>query len=96
VPSLLDGDRVITQSLAIMEYLDETHPETALLPADARGGRGFARWPWTVACDAHPLGNLRVLQYLESQFNADEAQRGRVVTALDRHRLQRAGGHAGR
>lgn len=77
IPCLLDGDRVITQSLAIMEYLDEMHPEleTALLPMDARGRARVRALAMVVACDTHPLGNLRVLQRLESQFGADEEQR---------------------
>lgn len=77
IPCLLDGDRVVTQSLAIMEYLDEMYPgsETALLPVDARGRAQVRALAMTVACDIHPLGNLRVLNRLESQFDADEAQR---------------------
>ncbi|HEV2680360.1 MAG TPA: maleylacetoacetate isomerase [Rhodanobacter sp.] len=77
IPCLLDGDRVITQSLAIMEYLDEMHPEpeTALLPVDARGRAQARALAMTVACDIHPLGNLRVLQQLETQFGANEEQR---------------------
>lgn len=77
IPCLLDGDRVITQSLAIMEYLDEKYPEleTSLLPMDARGRARVRALAMVVACDAHPLGNLRVLQQLESQFGANEAQR---------------------
>lgn len=81
IPCLLDGDRVITQSLAIMEYLDEKHPEleTALLPIDIRGRARVRALAMVVACDGHPLGNLRVLQHLESQFGADEAQRAEWV-----------------
>jgi maleylacetoacetate isomerase len=77
VPCLLDGDRVITQSLAIMEYLDEMHPEpeTALLPVDARGRAQVRALAMAVCCDIHPLGNLRVLQQLEAQFGADDEQR---------------------
>ncbi len=77
LPCLLDGDRVITQSLAIIEYLDEMHPdaESALLPVDARGRARVRALAMTVACDIHPLGNLRVLQQLQSQFDADDAQR---------------------
>ena len=77
VPCLLDGDRVITQSLAIIEYLDEMHPEleTALLPVDARGRARVRAMAMAVTCDIHPLGNLRVLQYLEGQLGADEAQK---------------------
>ncbi|KZC25181.1 maleylacetoacetate isomerase [Rhodanobacter thiooxydans] len=77
VPCLLDGDRAITQSLAIMEYLDEMHPEleTALLPVDARGRARVRALAQVVACDIHPLGNLRVLQQLEAEFGASEEQR---------------------
>lgn len=77
VPCLLDGERVITQSLSILEYLDEMHPEleTALFPMDARGRSRVRALAMVVACDMHPLGNLRVLQRLESQFGADEEQR---------------------
>jgi maleylacetoacetate isomerase len=76
VPTLLDGDRVITQSLAIMEYLDETRPAPALLPVDAVARAQVRAAAMAVACDIHPLGNLRVLNRLAAQFDADEAQRG--------------------
>lgn len=75
VPCLRDGDRVVTQSLAIMEYLDETHPSPPLLPADARGRARVRALAMAMACDAHPLGNLRVLDRLASQFGAEAAQR---------------------
>jgi len=77
IPCLLDGDRVITQSLAIMEYLDEMYPEpeTALLPVDARSRAQVRALAMAVTCDIHPLGNLRVLQQLEAQFGAGEEQR---------------------
>lgn len=77
VPVLLDGDRVVTQSLAILEYLEEMYPEpeTALLPVDARGRAQMRALAMAVACDIHPLGNLRVLQQLEAQFGASEEQR---------------------
>ncbi|THD08668.1 maleylacetoacetate isomerase [Rhodanobacter lindaniclasticus] len=77
VPVLRDGDRVITQSLAIMEYLDEMHPEleTALLPVDARGRAQVRALAMAICCDIHPLGNLRVLQQLEAQLGASEEQR---------------------
>ncbi|MFK2878750.1 maleylacetoacetate isomerase [Rhodanobacter hydrolyticus] len=76
IPSLRDGDRTLTQSLAIIEYLEELHPEPPLLPVDARGRAQVRAMAQLVACDVHPLGNLRVLQYLESELGADEAQRG--------------------
>ena len=77
VPCLLDGERALTQSLAIIEYLDEMHLDKgeSLLPADARGRARVRALAMVIACDAHPLGNLRVLQRLESQFDADETQR---------------------
>lgn len=66
VPALeLDDGRVLTQSLAIIEYLDEVHPLPPLLPeapVDRARVRGMAQ---LIACDIHPLNNLRVLQYLE-------------------------------
>ena len=76
VPCLRDGERVLTQSLAIMEYLEETHPAPPLLPSDARGRAQVRALAQLVACDIHPLGNLRVLQYLEHELDTDEAHRG--------------------
>ncbi len=76
VPALLDGERVLTQSLAIAEYLDETYPEPPLLPVDPRGRARVRALALTIACDIHPLGNLRVLRQLQRQFGASEAQRG--------------------
>jgi maleylacetoacetate isomerase len=75
VPAWHDGAGVISQSLAIVEYLEETYPEPALLPrapADRAWVRSVAL---TVACDIHPLNNLRVLQYLERELGASEAAR---------------------
>jgi len=78
VPTLLDGGRVIRQSMAIIEYLDESYDgELKLLPPTARDRarvRGLAQ---LVACDIHPLGNLRVLQYLEREFNTPSEERER-------------------
>lgn len=75
VPVLEDGDRLLTQSLAIIEYLEERHPEPALLPP-AAGDRAWVRAvALAIACDIHPLNNLRVLRYLESELHADEAAR---------------------
>jgi maleylacetoacetate isomerase len=75
VPALRHGQRLIRQSMAIIEYLDETFADRPLLPPMARDRarvRGLAQ---LVACDMHPLGNLRVLQYLEREFGATPAQR---------------------
>ena len=60
----------LTQSLAIMEYLDETHPQPPLLPADALGRARVRALALTVACDIHPLNNLRVLTYLSGELQA--------------------------
>ncbi|HUJ75664.1 MAG TPA: maleylacetoacetate isomerase [bacterium] len=75
VPTLVDGDRVIAQSMAIMEYLEETHPEPPLLPKDP-----YARAKTRQVCEAvvsgiHPLGNLKVLQFLEHHLRLPEEDR---------------------
>lgn len=76
VPVLLDGERAIRQSLAIIEYLDEAYPDTPpLLPRDTRERERVRALAQLIACDIHPLGNLRVLQYLERELHASEAQR---------------------
>ncbi|WP_265922200.1 maleylacetoacetate isomerase [Cupriavidus nantongensis] len=65
VPALVDGEHVLQQSLAIVEYLDEVHPEPRLLPGTALDRayvRGLAQ---EIACEIHPLNNLRVLKYLK-------------------------------
>ncbi len=75
VPTLRDGERMITQSMAIIEYLEETRDHPALLPNGARE-RAFVRAvALAIACDIHPLNNLSVQQFLESEFGIDEAQR---------------------
>ena len=76
VPCLVDDGRVFTQSMAIMEYLDETHPTPALLPADPAGRARVRALSQVIGCDVHPLGNLRVLQHLVTQFGADDAAKG--------------------
>jgi maleylacetoacetate isomerase len=76
VPSLVENGEVFTQSMAIMEYLDETRPTSPLLPADPAGRARVRALAQVVACDLHPLGNLRVLQHLVTQFGADEAAKG--------------------
>jgi maleylpyruvate isomerase len=72
VPTLVDGDEVLSQSLAIIEYLEETHPEPPLLPR-APADRAFVRAiALQVACEIHPLDNLRVLKYLKHQVKTPE------------------------
>ncbi|WP_373829676.1 maleylacetoacetate isomerase, partial [Neisseria dentiae] len=73
VPALATEEGVFTQSLAIIEYLEETHPETPLLPATAAERARVRAIAQLMACDIHPLNNLRVLQYLQNHLQADEA-----------------------
>lgn len=75
VPSLRIGDAVLTQSLAIVEYLDETHPAPPLLPGDALARARIRALALTIAADTHPLNNLRVLQYLQREIGIDEAHK---------------------
>lgn len=72
VPTLVDGDLAIGQSMAILEYLEETHPRPALLPADAAGRARVRAIAQTIACDIHPLNNLRVLKHLKRGMGVDE------------------------
>ena len=74
VPVLeLDDGTMLSQSLAIIEYLDETHPEPPLLPADAKGRARVRSLAYMIACEVHPLNNLRVLQYLADTLGQDDA-----------------------
>lgn len=75
VPTLQHGQRLIRQSMTIIEYLDETFAERPLLPALARDRARVRGMAQLIACDMHPLGNLRVLQYLEREFKATPEQR---------------------
>ena len=72
VPLLeIEGER-LSQSMAIIEYLDETHPEPPLLPADAAGRARVRALAQMIACEIHPLNNLRVLKYLTGVLKVDE------------------------
>ena len=73
IPVLADGAVVISQSLAIIEYLEETHPQPPLLPRAAAERAQVRSLALAIACDVHPLQNLRVLNYLRTNFAADEA-----------------------
>lgn len=75
IPVLRHGGRVLRQSLAIMEYLDEAFSDRPLLPAVARDRQRARAIAQMVACDIHPLGNLRVMQYLERELGATQQQR---------------------
>lgn len=72
IPVLEDQGQVISQSLAIIEYLEERHPEAPLLPAGAVKRAQVRAMAQLVACDIHPLNNLRVLQYLKGELGLDE------------------------
>ncbi len=73
VPLLLDGDNAISQSLAIIEYLEELHPEPPLLPATPLDRARVRAAALMVAADIHPINNLRVLKYLKSPLGHDQA-----------------------
>ena len=75
VPVLLHGQRVLRQSMAIMEYLEETFPDCPIMPATARDRARVRAIATAVACDIHPLNNLRVLQFLEHDWNVPQPER---------------------
>ena len=77
VPALQDGEAVITQSLAILEYLDETHPMAPLMPRDALGRARVRALALSIACDIHPLDNLRVLRFLVNEMKVSEDDKNR-------------------
>ncbi|MGH7036583.1 MAG: maleylacetoacetate isomerase [Stellaceae bacterium] len=73
VPALEDGAALLTQSLAIIEYLDETHSDPPLLPPGAVERARVRSLAQVVACDIHPINNLRVLRYLRHRLGAEDA-----------------------
>jgi len=77
VPLLRDGEHTLTQSLAIIEYLEETHAEPPLLPADAAGRARVRALALDIACEIHPLNNLRVLRYLTRDLKLGEDDKNR-------------------
>jgi maleylpyruvate isomerase len=75
IPTLVDGPVVLTQSLAIIEYLEETHPLPPLLPSTPVARARVRALAQCIACDMHPLNNLRVLRYLTHELKLpDEAR----------------------
>lgn len=73
VPTLVTPEGAVAQSLAILEWLEETHPTPPLLPADAWGRARVRSLAQIVALDIHPLNNLRVLKHLETEYGVDAA-----------------------
>jgi maleylpyruvate isomerase len=73
IPVLVDGAAVLTQSLAIIEYLEERQPQPPLLPSTALQRAQVRALALQIACDIHPLNNLRVLNYLRDPGGADDA-----------------------
>lgn len=73
VPALDVDGHILTQSLAIIEWLDETHPSPPLLPRDAFERSHVRALALSIACDIHPLQNLRVLRHLKTEFDQDQA-----------------------
>ena len=77
VPALEDGGNLLTQSLAIIEYLEEKHPNPSLLPKDLLGRARVRSIALLIACEIHPLNNLRALQYLVNELGHSEQERDR-------------------
>ena len=77
VPMLRDGDAVLTQSMAIIEYLDEVHPVPPLLPGTALDRARIRALAQDIACEIHPINNLRVLRYLVRDMKVSEDDKNR-------------------
>jgi maleylacetoacetate isomerase len=77
LPALIDEGHLLTQSLAIIEYLEETRPSPPLLPKDPLGRARVRSLSLLVACEIHPLNNLRALQYLVRQLGHSEADKNK-------------------
>jgi maleylacetoacetate isomerase len=75
VPTLIDGDRILTQSISILEYLEEKYPKPPLLPATMEDRARVRSLAQLIACDIHPLNNRRVLVYLKNQLGLPKEQR---------------------
>ncbi|HXC53826.1 MAG TPA: maleylacetoacetate isomerase [Rhizomicrobium sp.] len=77
IPALAHDGHLITQSLAIAEYLDDVQPEPPLLPKDALGRARVREIAYLIACDIHPVNNLRLGQYLKSEIGISDEQQVR-------------------
>jgi maleylacetoacetate isomerase len=74
VPALEDNGKILTQSLAIIEYLEETHPDPPLLPKDPADKALVRSMALVIACEVHPIQNLRVLNYVKATYNQTDEQ----------------------
>ncbi len=75
VPLLVDGDVQLGQSLAIIDYLDAKYPEPRLIPADPLQRARVLELSYAIACDIHPVNNLRILRYLMGELGVSEEQK---------------------
>ncbi len=75
VPTLIDENFTLSQSMSILEYLEESHPEITLLPADMQQRALIRTFCQSIACDIHPLNNLRVLQYLQRNLKVTDEKK---------------------
>lgn len=75
VPTLQDGEMTLSQSLAIIDYLDRRYPDPPLVPVDPFGRARVLEMAMIVACDIHPINNLRVLKYLTGPLGLDETRK---------------------
>jgi len=96
VPILVDGEHALTQSLAIIEYLEETHPQPPLLPSTPVERARVRALALDIACEIHPIDNLRVLRYLVHEMKVSEDDKNRwyrhwVETGLETVEQQLAG-----
>ena len=100
VPTLIEDDISITQSLAIIEYLEERYPSPTLLPESAESRAQVRSIAQQICCDIHPLNNLRILNYLRSEMQQDDKARhqwcqhwiSEGLTAIEQQ-LTRSGKH---
>lgn len=75
VPTLIDQDQALSQSLSILEYLEEQYPVSPLLPKDSIERAKVRAFAQVIACDIHPLDNLRVLKYLKNDLAVSDEQK---------------------
>jgi maleylacetoacetate isomerase len=85
VPALVDNGHALGQSLAIVEYLDETHPSPELMPRDAWGRARVRQIALAIACDIHPVNNLSIRQYLKAPLGQSDEE----IAAWYRHWIDR-------